>query len=286
MVSKLWCQEIGRRWRQRRQEPPHARLLTQPKYKPHVTVWYLLYRWIIFLLWTTLVVCSILGVGSRQLHHEYAKWPIYLTNWDITLGFSQALTGGILVSKRWRLQLMPEFDPRVLKFEFTERMYWFLYVATTSVALGVTVVYWVAVYDPAEQFIDPQNIMVHVCNSVLMLTDLFVTSMPFRLRDFWWCLSIILFYLVFSLIYYLAGGLGRNDHHYIYKILDWKRPVRTVLVCAGGLIFATLLHCVVCMMVEARDRLYHRIAKRRSVEPEQPTITSDKAPSEKRTETV
>ncbi|XP_019696114.1 protein rolling stone isoform X2 [Harpegnathos saltator] len=259
MVSKLWCREIGRRWRQRQQESPHARLLTEPKCQSHVATWYLFYRWIVLLLWTAIVVCSLCEFGSYELLHIYDKWPIYLTNWDIALGFAQALIGGVLVSKRWRLQRISSFDPCNLRLESTERLYWFLYVVATNIAIGVTVCYWSIVYDPKIHHLDPLNIMLHVCNSVLILIDLFVTSIPFRLRNFWWCLSFVMFYLVFSVIYYAAGGLNKQGYHYIYKILDWKKPMRTVLVCAGGLTFVTVLHCVTCMLANIRDRLYRGI---------------------------
>ncbi|XP_032664981.1 protein rolling stone-like isoform X2 [Odontomachus brunneus] len=285
MVSKFWCQEISRRWRQRRQETPHARLLTEPKCQSHVTIWYLFYRWIVFLIWTAFVVCSLFELGSYQPLRMYDKWPIYLTHWDVALGFSQALIGGILVLKRWRLQRIPGFNPCNLRLEFTERLYWFLYVVTTNIAIGVTVCYWLAVYNPEIHYLDPLNIMMHVCNSVLMLIDLFVTSIPFRLRNFWWSLSIAMFYVMFTVIYYAAGGLNKEGYPYIYKILDWKKPARTIPLCAGGLTLVTVLHCVLCMLAHTRDRLYRRITGKlnsRSVH----ITTNEKSLTGKRTEMV
>lgn len=262
MVSKFWCHEIGRRWRQGKQEPPQARVLTEPKCQSHVATWYLFYRWIIFLVWTVFIICSVFEFGSYKPLLQYEKWPIYLTNWDILLGFTQALIGGILVSKRWRLQKIPGFDPCGLKLKSTERLYWFLYVVTTNLAIGVTFCYWLTVYNPEIHELDPLNIMMHVCNSVLMLVDLVVTSIPFRLRNFWWCLSLAVLYCVFTAIYYVAGGLDKYGYHYIYKIIDWKRPARTLLVCVGGCTFITVLHCVSCILADIRDRVYRKIAEK------------------------
>ncbi|XP_011260162.1 protein rolling stone isoform X2 [Camponotus floridanus] len=262
MVSKFWCHEIGRRWRQGKQEPPQARVLTEPKCQSHVATWYLFYRWIIFLVWAGFIICSVFEFGSYKPLFQYEKWPIYLTNWDILLGFTQALIGGILVSKRWRLQKIPGFDPCGLKLKSTERLYWFLYVVTTNLAIGVTFCYWFTVYNPEIHQLDPLNIMMHVCNSVLMLVDFVVTSIPFRLRNFWWCLSIAIFYCVFTAIYYIAGGLDKNGYHYIYRVIDWKRPPRTLLVCVGGCTFITVLHCVGCMLADIRDRIYRKIAEK------------------------
>jgi magnesium-transporting ATPase (P-type) len=283
MVSKFWCQEIGRRWRRaNKQEPPQARLLTEPGCQSQVPTWYLLYRWMIFLLWIIFIICSIFEFGSYKPLQQYEKWLIYLTNWDLLLGLTQALIGAVLVSQRWQLQKAINFDSCNITFGFTEWLYWFLYVVTTNIAIGVTVSYWFAVYNPEIHELDPLNIMMHVCNSVLMLVDLFVTSIPFRLRNFWWCLSIVIFYLIFSVIYYVAGGLDKYGYHYIYKILDWKRPARTLLVCAGGLTFVTLLHCVICMLADMRNRVYRRI--KRFNKPPIPINTNDQ--SERRTETV
>ncbi|XP_012528360.1 protein rolling stone isoform X2 [Monomorium pharaonis] len=284
MVSKFWCHEIGRRWRQVAKQEPQARVFSEPKCKSYVDIWYLYYRWIVFLIWTVFVVCSIFEFGSYKPLMQHEKWPIYLTNWDIVLGFTQALIGGILVSKRWRLQKLPGFDPCGLKLEFTEQLYWFLYVVTTNIAIGVTVCYWFAVYNPEIHQVDPLNIMMHVCNSVLMVIDLFVTSIPFRLQHFWWCLSIAFFYVIFTIIYYFAGGLDKYGCHYIYKVIDWKRPMRTSLVCIGGLTFVTVLHCVHCMLANIRDRIYRKTAEKFS-KPVQMN-TTDKPFPEKRTEVV
>ncbi|XP_020292872.1 protein rolling stone-like isoform X2 [Pseudomyrmex gracilis] len=265
MLSKFWCQEIGRKWRQAsRQQPPPVCLLTEPKCQPHVAVWYLFYRWVIFFVWSSLLVCSVFEFGSYNPMLAYDKWPIYLTNWDMALGFVQAFIGGMLVSKRWRLQKISGFDPSSLKWEFTERVYWFLYVVTTNLAIGVTMCYWFTVYNPEIHQLDPLNIMVHVCNSVLVLVDLFVTSIPFRLWNFWWCLSIAILYVIFTAIYYVAGGLDKLGLHYIYKVLDWKRPARTSLVSVGGCTFIMVLHCVSCVLADIRNRIYNKITRKSS----------------------
>lgn len=201
-------------------------------------------------------------------------------------GFTQALIGGILVSKRWRLQKISGFDPCSLKLESTERLYWFLYVVTTNMAIGVTATYWFAVYNPEIHQLDPLNIMMHVCNSILMLIDLFVTSIPFRLQNFWWCISIIFFYMIFSVIYFAVGGLDKNGYHYIYKILDWKKPVLSSLVCIGGLTFVAVVHCIVCMLANIRDHIYRKTVKKYRSTPAQINKLDDKPLPEKRMEIV
>jgi len=286
MVSKLWCQEIKRRWREvAKQKPPQARVLSEPKCQSYVAMWYLYYRWIIFFIWAAFTVCSMFEFGSYKPLMQYEKWPIYVTNWDMTFGFTQALIGGILVSKRWRLQKIFGFNPCDLKLESTEQLYWFLYIVTTNMTIGVTVCYWFTVYNPEIHQMDPLNIMMHICNSLLMLIDLFVASIPFRLQNFWWCLSIALLYIIFTAIYYVAGGLDKHGYHYIYKVIDWKKPMRTSLVCIGGFTLLTVLHCVTCVLGNIRDWIYRKTVEKFN-KPAQINMTDAKSLPEKQMEVV
>lgn len=262
MVNKVWCQEIVRKWFYAKDKPPHAQVFTEPRCQNHVATWYLLYRWLIFAAWAAIIVCSFFELGSIEPLVYYEKWPIYLTNWDLVLGVSQGLLGCLLVSKRWKLQQISGFDPFTLTTGSMERFYWFLYVVTTNVAICVTVTYWLSVYNPKIHHMDPLNIMLHVCNSILMMIDFFVTNIPFRLRNFWWPLIIAFFYMMFSLIYYLAGGTDKHGCSYIYKILDWKKPIQSLLVCMGEVVFMIILHSAMCLLAKVKDHVYFKIDKK------------------------
>ncbi|XP_076165028.1 protein rolling stone isoform X2 [Ptiloglossa arizonensis] len=276
MVNKFWCQEVARKWFYKKDEPPHARHFSEPKCQKHVATWYLLYRWLIFTAWASIIVCSIFEFGSYKPMAAYDKWPIYLTNWDLVLGLSQALLGGLLASRRWKLQKVSDFNPSILTLGLTERAYWFLYVVTMNIALGVTVSYWCSIYDPKIHHLDPLNIMLHVCNSILMIIDFCVTNIPFRLKNFWWCLTIVFGYTIFSLIYFFAGGLDKNGYHYIYKILDWKKPVQATLVCLGEAVFITVLYSVVCLLEQIKHRVYVKIGIKSIIET-QNSVTEKRA---------
>lgn len=260
MVNKLWARELARKCFQAKFEPPHPRCFSEPKAQTELRTWYLAYRWLIFGAWLGIVVCSLFEIGSIEKLGYVGKWPIYLTNWDLTLGLFQAFLGALIVTRRWRVQCSrADFEPSShLDFGKLERVYWFLYVVTSSLALGVTVIYWGLVHDPSYHHVDFLNIMIHVSNSVLMLVDLCVAGVPFQLRCFWWCPLFTSFYIIFSVVYYLAGGLDKRGQHRIYNILDWEKPWRTLLVCAGGLTFLVLTHCLLYFLAGFRDRAYEK----------------------------
>lgn len=251
MVKKLKWQEVKRRvWSPT--EPPASRLFSEPQWQEHVSLWYILYRWFIFGCWGTIIICSIFEIGSYRPEGKRKTWVIYLTHWDLILGVGHSALGAILVSRRLYLQRQATFDPDTMRLGKIEHVYWFLYTVTSSVALGVTILYWVAVYDPKIHTKDPLNFMLHLINSVLILVDLIIVGVPLRFKHFWRPLSCVLIYSVFTFIYYWAGGLDKNGYHFIYKILNWQKPGKTVLVCLGGFVFITIVHCVLCAMALLR----------------------------------
>ncbi|XP_063982418.1 protein rolling stone-like isoform X2 [Diachasmimorpha longicaudata] len=256
MVNNIWCRKLSHIWHQKTPEPPHGRSFSEPRCQSHLSRWYLCYRWLITLVWVTIILCSIFELGSSKPLGKSHLWPIYLTNWDLALGFTQSLFALYLVIRRWQLQKGLDFDVGNIKYGKTEKIYWFFYTVTSSLAVGVTCTYWATVYDPKIHQVDLLNIMLHVCNSCLMIIDLLVTKIPLRFRHCWWCPTVAISYLMFTIVYHSAGGLDKQGNPCIYKVLNWSKPEKTILVCLGGLSFLVVVHCLLCYIARIRDRLY------------------------------
>ena len=258
MVNKLWFRELSRKWVAAREptEAPAPRRFTEAGCGAHsgkLHSWYLIYRWLNFATWLGVLVSSVLEWGSAEPVGKPEKWPIYLTNWDLSLGCTQALLGALLVTERWTRRSSSSAEvgcTRLIK------VYWFLNIATTSLALGVTSSYWCLVHDPSKHHLDAQNFLVHVLNSVLVLLDFILGNVPFELRCFWWAPLVVVCYILFSLVYYFAGGLNKHGHHMLYNILDWKQPLQTIAYCIGGLFYLAFNHCLLCCLSRFRDRFY------------------------------
>lgn len=58
----------------------------------------------------------------------------------------------------------------------------------------------------ALQPVDVINVTTHVLNSVVSLFDFLLVAHPYRLLHFYWTLIYGLAYVLFTVIYYLAGG--------------------------------------------------------------------------------
>lgn len=248
MVKKICCRRLSRACNQSTPEL-FPRVFSEPKYQNYVALWYIYYRSIISILWMSIIVCSVFEMGSKKPRGKNYLWPIYLTNWDLLCGLIQSVLALIIVKRRWNIQQsIPNFDADNLTFKKIDKFYWFFYTVTLTLAIGVSSSYWILVYNPIDYTIDSLNIMVHVCNSLLIICDFIVTNVPLKFRHFWWSISIVIIYLIFSIIYYIAGGLDKRGKHCIYDTMDWKKPEKTILLSIGALLFLITVHCLFCYL--------------------------------------
>lgn len=65
--------------------------------------------------------------------------------------------------------------------------------------------------------VSPTNVMTHACNSALMFLDMLIMAYPLRLYHVVQPIILGLIYVVFSAIYYAAGGTDK----YVYCICNW-----------------------------------------------------------------
>ena len=75
-------------------------------------------------------------------------------------------------------------------------------------------------------------------------------------------------YTIFTVVYWAAGGLHPHGHPYIYAILNWAEPARTVpLVVFGLLIGMPVIHVFIWMLHHFRDCCLLKVKLPTSVAP-------------------
>ena len=108
------------------------------------------------------------------------------------------------------------------------KVFWFIYTIAANVGLMLTIGYWTVIYQ--GQAVDIRNISKHVLNSVLMLVDTLVSGVPVRMFHTVYAMAFSALYIVFSVIYWTAGGTNIKGNPYIYKALDWNNISITITV--------------------------------------------------------
>ena len=138
------------------------------------------------------------------------------------------------------------------------KFFWFIHVIAATAGLFVTAGYWsvLAGDDP----VDANNITKHALNSVFMVIDTCLSSIPVRLLHSLYAFLYILIYLVFSIIYWLLCGTDNQGNTYIYKSLDYDNFKPTV----GGqlvvflLVVLPVLHLILFGITKLRDYLHRK----------------------------
>jgi len=227
------------------------------------TLWYSVYRVILALFMVIGIILHFLST----LNTLGAKWFIYMTNQGISfLTLHYILYAGIV--------LRHHFGGHVpmTRLPFLYSLSWGLQTCFTTVALWITLVYWIALHPYVIEYNIIQgvwmhilNVFLHLVNTLSCLMDMMVTARPARIQHSYLPMIFGVWYTVFSLIYWAAGGTGVCQNRclnlplnstiskldpscpihcdkYIYPILDWDaHPGMAVGVVLGGCVFMPVL---------------------------------------------
>ena len=96
------------------------------------------------------------------------------------------------------------------------RVSWALQNLSSTCALFISLIYWTALHPYVVKYhlmntawLSFLNVFLHGLNSVSFLIDIFITARPVRIHHFYFAVMFGIYYMVFSIIYWQAGGTGR-----------------------------------------------------------------------------
>ena len=111
-----------------------------------------------------------------------------------------------------------EEDDNDLTFWF--KASWILFTIASVNSLVVTVSYWSRVYPGGE--IDGLIVNEYILVAVFMLVEVTMSNIPIRILHFIYSHVFGSIYVLFTVIYWAAGGMDKDGNHYIYKALDYS----------------------------------------------------------------
>ncbi|XP_049831522.1 protein rolling stone-like isoform X1 [Schistocerca gregaria] len=209
-----------------------------------ISVPYLIYRAVVAIFFLAVFIVSLVGISMMQTTSVPGwKWLIYLTNWGITMCTIQAIVALVIVSiakLKEKHQVSAEAGTDTMPLHY--KIYWAIHTIATTAAVCITISYWSVVYKPGQHPLDAVNILTHAMNGIMMTIDLLIIAHPLRIGHMYLPLFFAFVYVIFSGIYYLAGGTDRFGRTYIYDILNWEKTGYAFLACLLGLIFIAVMH--------------------------------------------
>ncbi|KAL4716967.1 hypothetical protein ACJJTC_012778 [Scirpophaga incertulas] len=207
------------------------------------------------LVWSLSIMCWSLS----QFWGPLELFPLYMTHWGLLL-IAMEITLGIIVTLKAPTM---RYNDATFGLPWYVKVYWLLYNVTIPVAFLITVFYWgilkssgkIEKYAPNPVL----DVMLHGGNSVVMLVELLCSAHPSRVLHIFQPLLFALAYLLFTVIYYFAGGQDPWGNHFIYPVIDWSRPQHTLVVVALTGLFLALMHLLVVAAAAARDALARKL---------------------------
>ena len=101
-----------------------------------------------------------------------------------------------------------------------EKVLWLLFNIASVTSVVVTITYWSAVYTGAE--IGGLMVNQHILGPVFMLMEVIMSNIPIRLLHFIYSHIFSSIYVLFTVIYWGAGGVNKYGQHHIYKLLNYE----------------------------------------------------------------
>uniref|UniRef100_A0A2A4JV90 Protein rolling stone-like n=1 Tax=Heliothis virescens TaxID=7102 RepID=A0A2A4JV90_HELVI len=142
------------------------------------------------------------------------------------------------------------------------KAYWLCYNISSTLAFFITIFYYSFLTEVAAEGgyeVNPVvDLLLHGINSVLMFCLLITSRHPHRLMHFYIPLLFAIIYVIFSVIYYFAGGMSPIGTHWIYPQLDWEKPGEAMILIVAVALVLSVLHMVVALMTLCRDAITRR----------------------------
>ena len=112
----------------------------------------------------------------------------------------------------------------------------------------VMALYWGLVYPHRTSEPGPVSYLTHGANSIIIALDVYLSNQPYYLLHGIWFFVYDIAYLLFTLVYWAAGGTQCDGEPYIYSVLNWNKPSTagfySTIVLFGAVPVANLLFFV------------------------------------------
>ncbi len=269
-------------------------------YQWYFQIFFIIYRWVIagfFFGW-------LVAAGLYELNGG-PKFFIFLTNWGF-LSFNAHLIWSAIVStvdfcKEFvccRQQYIDLGETRSLAYQrdvetptgccgrgyngisWYHMIQWALFMIGAEFAVVITLLYWPLLYNP-DFSISGVNFNTHGSQGIISVIELLITGVPIRFYHFYFTQIFASVYVVFTGIYYAAGGTNTMERPYIYSILDYGETPGTACGYIFGviLVFLPIVHFLFYLVYIARYWALYMIYGKQSSSPDHSRLEEGKESS-------
>ena len=112
------------------------------------------------------------------------------------------------------------------------------------------------------------NTNTHAVNLAFVFFDHFITAIPCRVFHVYQVILYGLGYVLFTIIYFICGGLGQGDSAYIYSVIDYSKGFKNPLIFDAIVVFVAgpLSHVIVFGLYKLRVLIQRKCAGKKTVD--------------------
>ena len=259
------------------------------------------------------MIAWMIASGVDRSPRQGAKWLIFITNQSLLIlivGFIAitTLTIGYAVVYYVDKEKLQRFYPTPAptreafysqdKIAWYMKLCWILYIIGVSTELTNVCGFWVVVYRPCDpdstglnstlnstngtmdascDTLDVISIHVHLILGLLTILDIYMSRVPYQLLHIFYSISYMVFFVIFTGIYYGAGGTDHFGNPYIYSAFNYQdNPGTATLFCFVVLLVPIACYLILFFLAWLRDIIYTRIGFCfRDVRPSEYRVTAD-----------
>lgn len=126
-----------------------------------------------------------------------------------------------------------EEESRAIPMVWFHEALWVIYNIAAVAALVVTLSFWLFIFRLRNK-LNVVSVIVHGINSIVMVGDTILSSIPVRLFHVVYPMLYSIAYVIFTVIYWASGGTSSFGMRYIYPQTDYTgRPVFSAVSLVG-----------------------------------------------------
>ena len=150
---------------------------------------------------------------------------------------------------------------RATPMRWFHQVLWVIYDIASVGAILVTISFWLLIYRSLKREISVITIIIHAVNSIVMIGDTMLSSIPVRLFHVVYPMLFAAIYASFTVIYWACGGTDPHGASYIYPQTDYSgRPVSSAVTQAcmfliGLPVCQSLIFGIHCLRVWIKGKM-------------------------------
>jgi hypothetical protein len=219
-----------------------------------------------FIAWNSYLVLSTVTITAAALGY-FGSWEDYSAKCDC----QDSKKAPNCRSEYSKIQESEPGCCSLVPLDVSLKLQWALFLIGGEYAVVVSILYWAFYTDSnsEQNLYSLDSLNLHAINGIIAVVEIWLSGIPVRICHALYSIGFGCVYILFTVLYYAAGGRDSVGHRFIYPFLDYssnaKGAVSLAVSCAVFLVGG--IHILFFLQYKGRKVITDKIQ-----EPKSPTV--------------